>query len=102
MREASTIRDLRPLLKGETLKKWLGDILENESGGAFQNSLKKGNSFSNYFEKRIHFQTVFEKNTPPGGQGPGGPGPGPRTQAPTGWGIFVKLSLKMDPFLKIV
>ena len=29
-------RDLRPLLKGETLKKWLGDSFENGSGGVSQ------------------------------------------------------------------
>ena len=37
--------NLHPLLKGETLKKWLGDNFENGSGGVFQKSLKKGYFF---------------------------------------------------------
>ena len=34
--------DLRPLLKGETLKKWSRDIFENRPGTHFENSLKNG------------------------------------------------------------
>ena len=80
--------NLRPSLKGETLKNWLGDNFENGPVGVFQESLKKGVLFQNILQNRVHFQTAFEKNTPRGGQGLGGPGPGPRTQAPTEWGIF--------------
>ena len=60
-------------------------------------STKKKGPFSNYFEKKGPFSNWVWKNTP--GQGPGGPGqgPGPRPQ----WGIFFKLSLKMNPFFKI-
>ena len=45
--------NLRPLLKGETLKKWLGDIFENGSGGVVQKSLNKG----------VLFQTILKTGT---------------------------------------
>ena len=43
--------NLRPLLKGETLKKWLGDNFEKGLRPVFQKSLKKG----------ICFQTILKK-----------------------------------------
>jgi hypothetical protein len=41
-RKAQRLRrsNLRPLLKGETLKKWLGDIFENRPGTHFQIKIK--------------------------------------------------------------
>ena len=44
---------LRPLLKGETLKKWFCDIFENRSRAHFQKSLKKG----------FLFQTILKKGS---------------------------------------
>ena len=46
--------NLRPSLKDETLKNWLGDNFENGSGGVVQKSLKKG----------IRFQTILKKKAP--------------------------------------
>ena len=81
------VDNLHPLLKGETLKKWLGDIFENRPGGHFQKSLKKGVTF----QKKGSVFKLSLKKIPHWGLGPG-PWPG----------YFFKLSLKMDPFFKIV
>ena len=83
--------NLRPLLKGGTLKKWLGDIFENRPGGRFQKSLKKGVLFQTILKKGSIFKLSLKKYPRPG---PGRPGPGPGTQAPMGY--FFKLGLKMD------
>ena len=78
----ATSRDSRPLLKGETLKKWLGDKFENGSGGVFQKSLKKGILSQTILKKWVHFQTVFETIPHPGARVrvDRGQGPGPRPQ----------------------
>ena len=51
-----SISDLRPLLKGATLKTWLSDNFENRPGANFQNSLKKGVRFQTVLKQNIHFQ----------------------------------------------
>ena len=91
--------NLRSLLKGETLKKWLGDNFENGSGGVFQKSLKKGSTFSNYFEKSVHFQTEFEKIPHPGARArvDRGQGPGPRPQP---GGVFFQTQFENEPFFQ--
>ena len=48
--------DVHPLLKGETLKKWFGDIFENRYGVQFQKKMKTRVMFQTIFEKMIHFQ----------------------------------------------
>ena len=92
---------MRPLLKGETLKTWLGDNFENGSGGCFSKKFENDGTFSKYFENMFHVQTDFEKIPHPGARArvDRGQGPGPRPQP---GGVFFKLSLKMDPFFKIV
>ena len=72
---------LRPLLKGETLKKWLGDISEKRSRAQFQNSLEERSPFAHFFEKGSIFKLCLKKY-PIGALGPGpwpepaGPWPG--------------------------
>ena len=75
----SCICNLRPLLKGETLKKWLGDIFENGSGCVFQKSLKKGVLFQTILKKRVHFH----------------PGPRPRPG-----GVFFQTQFENGPFFQ--
>ena len=87
--------NLRPLLKGETLKKWLGDIFENGSGAVFQTSLKKGGLVSNYFGKGSIFK-LFLKKYPTWGPGPGWTGARAQDPGPNRVWYFFKLSLKMD------
>ena len=91
--------NLRPLLKGETLKKWLGDIFKIGLGTFFK-KVKKMVYFFKLFWKKGPCSNWVWKNTHPGAraQVDRGQGPGPTT----GWGIIFKLSLKMDPVLKIV
>ena len=103
----NTLRDLRPLSKGETLKKWIRDNFENRPRAHFQKSLKKGGPFSNYFEKRVHFQTEFEKIPQARAQearararDPGPNGVFFQTQFENGF--FFRISLNKDPFFIFV
>ena len=92
---------MRPLLKGETLKKWLGDIFENGSGAVFQKSLKNGVLFQTILKERVRFQTEFEQIPQPVGAGVLGPGPGPPGPWPPG-GVFFQKQFENGPFFKIV
>ena len=93
--------NLRPLLKGETLKNWPGDNFENGSGSVFQKSLKKGILFQTILKKGSIFK-LFLKNYPTRGPGPGWTGARAQDPGPNRVGYFFKLSLKMDPCFKIV
>ena len=66
--------NLRPLLKGETLKNWLGEILENH--------LKKDPGFKLFCKKGSIFKLSLKKYPRPVHERPG---PGPGTQAPMGY-----------------
>ena len=89
--------DLHPLSKGETLKKWLGDIFENRPGVHFQKSLKKGVLFQTILKKGSIFKLSLKKYP----IGAWVPGPGPGLPGP-GLGYFFELSLKTDPLFKLV
>ena len=93
--------DLRPLLKSETLKKWLGDIFENGSGGVFQNSLKKGALFQTNLKKGCIFKLFLKKIPHPWARAwvDRGQGPGPRPQP---GGLFFQTQFENGHFFKIV
>ena len=98
LNNATSARDLRPLLKAETSKKGLGDNFENGSGGVFQKSLKMMYFFKLVW-KRVHCQTVFEKIPHPGARAPvdRGQGPGPRPQP---GGVFFQTQFENGSFVQ--
>ncbi len=83
--------NLCPLLKGQTLNKWLHDSFGNGSGVCFQTSSKKSFLFQTILKKGSIFKLSLKKYPRPG---PGRPGPRPGTQAPMGY-LFMSWVLIM-------